>query len=186
MGAANRHETREQRFSRLFQETRDEILAYLVRRARSMEDAADALSETYAAAWRKLDTLPPGDGARLWLFGAARMELRVAARRQRADDELNAELAGELDATHSESIRAAESQESLWEAIAGLSSLDKEILTLTAWEELTPREIAAVMGMSANVVRVRLHRARSGLRTRLDREGELQTPALPATPPARP
>jgi RNA polymerase sigma factor (sigma-70 family) len=110
----------------------------------------------------------------------------VAARRQRADDELNAELAGELDATHSESIRAAESQESLWEAIAGLSSLDKEILTLTAWEELTPREIAAVMGMSANVVRVRLHRARSGLRTRLDREGELQTPALPATPPARP
>jgi DNA-directed RNA polymerase specialized sigma24 family protein len=66
MGAANRHETREQRFSRLFQETRDEILAYLVRRARSMEDAADALSETYAAAWRKLDTLPPGDGARLW------------------------------------------------------------------------------------------------------------------------
>ena len=146
MGVINKHETREQRFSCLYQDTRDEILAYLVRRARSTEDAADALSETYAAAWRKLDTLPEGDGARLWLFGAARMELRMAARRERADDELNAELASELQAIHGEPIRAAESQESLWQAIAGLSSLDREILTLTAWEELTPREIAAVHG----------------------------------------
>lgn len=183
---ANRNETREQRFSCLYQQTRDEILAYLVRRARSMEDAADALSETYAAAWRKLDTLPEGDGARLWLFGAARMELRMAARRERADDELNAELASELQATRGEVIRAGESQESLWQAVAGLSSLDREILTLTAWEELTPGEIAAVMGMSANVVRVRLHRARRGVRTRLAREGELQAQALPATPHARP
>jgi RNA polymerase sigma factor (sigma-70 family) len=172
-------QTPEQRFSHLYQVTRDEIMAYLVRRARTMEDAADALAETYAAAWRKLDSLPEGDQARLWLFGAARNELRMAARRERADDELIAELAGELHAVHREQSRAADADESLWSAISGLSALDREILTLTAWEELTPREIATVMGMSANVVRVRLHRARRGLQTRLEREGELQARPLP-------
>jgi RNA polymerase sigma-70 factor (ECF subfamily) len=179
MGVATKHETREQRFSVLYRETRDEIMAYLVRRARGMEDAADALSETYTAAWRKLDSLPEGDQARLWLFGAARNELRMAARKERADDELIAQLAGELQATHGEPFRVADAEASLWQAISGLSSLDREILTLTAWEQLTPREIGAVMGMSANVVRVRLHRARRGLRTRLEREGQLQAQALP-------
>jgi RNA polymerase sigma-70 factor (ECF subfamily) len=178
----SRSDTPEQRFSHLYRETRNEIMAYLVRRARTMEDAADALAETYAAAWRKLDSLPEGDQARLWLFGAARMELRMATRKERADDELIAELASELHAVRSEQIRAADSDEPLWLAISGLSALDREILTLTAWEELTPREIGAVMGMSANVVRVRLHRARREVQTRLKRESRLQTPPIPVAP----
>jgi RNA polymerase sigma-70 factor, ECF subfamily len=183
---SNNDKTREQQFSRLYRETRDEIMAYLVRRARSLEDAADALSETYTAAWRKLDNLPEGDRARLWLFGAARNELRMAARRERGNDELIAELASDLQAVYREPMRAAGSEEPLWQALCGLSSLDREILTLTAWEQLTPREIAAAMGMSPNVVRVRLHRARRGLRARLEREGQLQGQALPVTPHARP
>ncbi len=92
------HETPEQRFERLYRETSDDVLAYLVRRSRTMEDAADALAETYAAAWRKLDSLPDGNRARLWLFGAARIELRKAAGRARADDELVVRLANELEA----------------------------------------------------------------------------------------
>lgn len=178
----NEHETREQRFSRLYCETRDEILAYLVRRARSMEDAADALSETYVAVWRKLDDLPAGDQARLWLFGAARNELRMAARQQRANDGLIVELAGELHAAYSEDACAADSEDTLSQAICNLSPLDREILTLTAWEELTPRDIATVLGISANVVRVRLHRARRELRLRLECESRLQTQPIPVAP----
>jgi RNA polymerase sigma-70 factor, ECF subfamily len=176
---------REARFSALYRETRQEIMAYLVRRAHTMEDAADAMSETYAAAWRKLDSLPEGDRARLWLFGAARNELRMAARRERADDELVAELASELQAVHSEQVRAADAQEPLWAAISGLSALDREILTLIAWEGLAPREIAAVLGLSSNVVRIRLHHARRDLRARLERERRLQTQPAPIAGSAR-
>jgi RNA polymerase sigma-70 factor (ECF subfamily) len=43
---------------------------------------------------------------------------------------------------------------------------------MMAWEGLTPKQIARVMGTSANVVRVRLHRARA----RLKRELELDRP----------
>lgn len=84
------------RFDALYRRTSGDILAYLVRRARTVEDAADALAETYAAAWRKLDNLPEGEGARLWLFGAARNELRKAAGRARAEDDLAVALMQEL------------------------------------------------------------------------------------------
>ncbi|MDA8069538.1 MAG: sigma-70 family RNA polymerase sigma factor [Actinomycetota bacterium] len=174
--------TPEQRFSSLYHATRSEIMAYLVRRAPTLEDAADALAETYTAAWRKLDSLPEGDQARLWLFGAARTELRIAARRERAADELITEIASELRAAHSQHIQAADTDQALWSAFSGLSALDREILTLTAWEDLTPREIATVMGMTTNLVRVRLHRARRELQTRLRSESRLETQPIPVAP----
>lgn len=181
---SNQSETREQRFERLFRETRADVMAYLVRRARTMEDAADALSETYTAAWRKLDSLPEGDRARLWLFGAARNELRMASRRERADDALITELAGELQAVHGERVQVADSEEALWTALSGLSALNREILTLTAWEGLAPREIAAVLGLSPNVVRIRLHHARRDLRVRLEQDHRLQVGSAPVAPRA--
>jgi RNA polymerase sigma-70 factor (ECF subfamily) len=48
-------------------------------------------------------------------------------------------------------------------ALSELSQSDREIVELIVWEELTPIEIAAVLGISANAARVRLHRARQRL-----------------------
>jgi RNA polymerase sigma factor (sigma-70 family) len=59
--------------------------------------------------------------------------------------------------------------EAVQSALARVPARDREMLTLTAWEGLTPEQIARVTGLSANVVRVRLHRARSRLRRELDR-----------------
>jgi RNA polymerase sigma-70 factor (ECF subfamily) len=175
-------ETPEQRFNRLYQETSDDVLAYLVRRSRTMEDAADALAETYSAAWRKLDSLPDGDRARLWLFGAARIELRKAAGRTRVDDELIARLANELEAAPGHELAATDPDDALWRAVSHVSARDREILALTAWEGLAPREIATVMGMSSNAVRLRLTRARRDLRALLDREQRLETRSRPVAP----
>lgn len=49
-----------------------------------------------------------------------------------------------------------------------LTADDRELLRLTAWEELTPSEIAAVMELPAGTVRRRLHDARNRLRAQLD------------------
>jgi RNA polymerase sigma-70 factor (ECF subfamily) len=176
------HETPEQRFDRLYRETSDDVLAYLVRRSRTVEDAADALAETYAAAWRKLDSLPDGNRARLWLFGAARIELRKAAGRTRADDELIVRLAKELEAAPGQQLRAADPDEALWLAVFHLSARDQEILALTAWEGLAPREIAAVMGMSANAARKRLQRARRDLQRMLKSDQYLEARPVPVAP----
>ena len=41
---------------------------------------------------------------------------------------------------------------------------------LWAWEELAPREIATVTGLTANAVSIRLHRAKKRLAAELDRK----------------
>lgn len=156
-------------FERLVQETRDDLLAYAIRRSANAEDAADVLSETYLIAWRKLEKIPPGDSARLWLFGVAANVLRRGAERHRSSEALKERLSSEPpDKAQLESI--ADEDPTIRSLRAGLASLparDREILTLTAWEGLTPKQIAAVTGIRTEVVRVRLHRARSRLKRRL-------------------
>jgi RNA polymerase sigma-70 factor (ECF subfamily) len=153
-------------FEALYRSTRADLLRYLVRRTTDAEEAADLLAETYATAWRKLDSIRAGDTARLWLFGVARNLLLRSVRRRRVADALVDRLAGELRAAQPPAPSDGRA-ERLRSALAELSERDREILTLTAWEDLTPREIANVMATSPNAVRIRLHRARRQLDARL-------------------
>lgn len=171
------------RFDHLYRTTRADLLAYLLRRSPTTEDAADALSETYLVAWRRLDAVPPGDTARLWLFGVARNLLLKDASRLRAGNALVSRITDELRAssTRLPGEDAPPGYDHLAAALASLSELDREIITLSAWEGLTPKEIGAVTGSSANAVRIRLHRARSRLQTQLARDHLTHDPTrLPA------
>jgi RNA polymerase sigma-70 factor (ECF subfamily) len=49
-------------------------------------------------------------------------------------------------------------------ALRALPPDDREVLLLVAWEELTPSEAAAVLGIPAGTARSRLHRARAVVR----------------------
>ncbi len=69
------------------------------------------------------------------------------------------------------------------EALATIPSIDQEILTLTSWDGLKPHEIATVLGLSPNVVRVRLHRARARLRKALSAQAD-EAPAAPTRAPS--
>lgn len=156
-------------FEELFFATREDLLAYLVRRTSRAEDAADALAETYLIAWRRLDAIPPGDAARLWLFGVARNLLMKGATRHRAQNALVERLAQELPAGAFEPVEDARS-DALRAAVAALPARHREVVLLTAWEGLTPKQIATVTGTPVNLVRVRLHRARNRLRHELETE----------------
>jgi RNA polymerase sigma factor (sigma-70 family) len=158
----------DERFRRLFAATERDLLAYALRRVDHAEDAADVVAETFLVAWRRLDSVPPGDEARLWLYGVARRQLanqrRGRLRRSRLADRLRAELPGAVaGARPAEDSRAA----AVVAALARLDEDDREILRLTAWEGLAPSEVAAVVGVPAVTVRSRLHRARKRLRSEL-------------------
>jgi RNA polymerase sigma-70 factor (ECF subfamily) len=159
-------------FEALYQSTRVGLLRYLVRRCQDADEAADLLAETYLTAWRKLDAIPAGEAARLWLFGVARNLLLRSARRRRVADALVERLAGELHAAQAGVAAGEHGHDALRHALRTLSEQDREILMLTAWEGLAPREIARVIGSSANVVRIRLHRARARLTKELGLAGE--------------
>jgi RNA polymerase sigma-70 factor, ECF subfamily len=166
-------------FEQLFRDTRTDLLAYIMRRSESAEDAADVLAETYLIAWQKLDAIPTGGRARLWLFGVARNLLLKGASRRRSRHALAERLAGEVRIAYLSHAPVEDARSSvLRAALAALPERDREILMLTAWEGLTPKEIAAVVGTPVNIVRVRLHRARSRLKR------ELTTPRRPIAPRA--
>lgn len=155
----------ERRFEALFSAHSTPILGYLLRRVDSAEDAADLMAEVFTVAWRRIHRAPEGDEARLWLYGIARNVLanhrRGRARRGRLADRLREQLAIRADTGHSNG------DDRVRNALATLPERDQEILTLSAWEQLAPGEIATVLGLTAVNARARLSRARARLRTAL-------------------
>jgi RNA polymerase sigma-70 factor (ECF subfamily) len=153
----------DERFHRLYVETSQDLLAFLLRRCLTPEDAADCLSETFRIVWEKRNRIPAGDDARPWLFGVARNVLR----RERASTEREAEAAHELGLAAQRSGAITSTNTTALAALASLAPLDQEIITMLAWDDLAPREVAVILGLSPNVVRVRAHRAREQLRNTL-------------------
>ena len=72
---------RERRFDSLFESYSPDVVAYCGWRAGSAGDAQDAVAEVFLTAWRRLDELPEGDAARVWLYATAR---RVIANQRRS------------------------------------------------------------------------------------------------------
>ncbi len=153
---------REARFRRVCEAHTAAVLAYALRRT-SRDDAADVVAETFLVAWRRLDDVDEPT-ALPWLYAVARNVLlsqQRAARRQQAIAERVAAGLPEPGETPSGSPRVLD-------ALAALSEGEREVLMLAAWEELSSREAARVLGCSATAYRIRLHRARKRLRERLD------------------
>jgi RNA polymerase sigma-70 factor (ECF subfamily) len=155
-------------FSALYRRTHVDVLAFLLRRCPTAEDAADCLAETYLVAWRKRRQMPTGSDTRPWLFGVARNVMRrgneLHGRAANAAVALGAQLEGAGAASPAPGIAEPDP---VIAALRELPALEQEIITLICWDGLTPREVATVLGISPNVVRVRAHRARAKLRLTL-------------------
>lgn len=63
---------RRQRLDELFAAHSGDIVSYCSWRAGSPSDAQDAVAEVVLTAWRRLDSVPEGDPARVWLYATAR------------------------------------------------------------------------------------------------------------------
>lgn len=153
---------RRERFEQLYDTCYGPVLGYARRRTDSIDDAGDVVSETFLVAWRRLDEIPHGDRARLWLFGTARKVLanhhRGRQRFQRLADRIQREPAGMDDPV---GIGLAGGEAVLIAAAFGrLSEPDQEVLILAGWEQLDAGEIAEVFGCARANARLRLHRAR--------------------------
>jgi RNA polymerase sigma factor (sigma-70 family) len=152
------------------------VLGYVLRRAATREDAEDVVAETFLTAWRRLDEVPRGDGARPWLYRVAHNALANQCRGERRRGRLGGRLHAEP--THAASHRADVDDQlaSVAAAFARLRQADRELLALVAWEELDPGEIATVLGCSRNAARIRLHRARRRLARELQHRDDDTTP----------
>ena len=160
MGAAGAsHGERVERFRSLYDAAYPRIMAYALRRARTREDALDAVSETFMAVWRRLDDLPDEPRRIAWVYGVAH---RVLANQYRGLDRL-ARLTKRVEGTAAPEPQTDPDFDQVHRALQALRPGDREILTLHAWEELDNDEIGVVMGITRPAVAVRLHRAKKRL-----------------------
>lgn len=154
---------RQRRFDALFAAYREDIVSYCSWRAGSAGDAQDAVSEVFLTAWRRLDELPEGDAARVWLYAVARRVVANQRRSRRRRDALRERLA--LEAVSAAVEPSPDPEHALVrEALLRLGLRDREVLLLAEWEGLSPAQIAEVLGCAKVTARGRLHRARRRFR----------------------
>ena len=154
------------RFDALFTEHQRAVLAYAMRRTKTLADAEDVAAETFTIAWRKFHAIPAAEPLP-WLYAVARRVLANQRRGNGRRERLAALLRVEDVATP---MRAGEDRDGpAFAAMAALSPADQEILRLVAWEELGNQQIAMVLGITPNAVAIRLHRARARFADALER-----------------
>jgi RNA polymerase sigma-70 factor (ECF subfamily) len=127
------------------------------------------VAEVFLVVWRRIDDVPGGDDAALWLYGIARNVVRNVERSEKRRARLLRRLlpfasAPEID-TETVVVRSEDSE--ALEQLARLGPADQEILRLSIWEELTNTEIAELLGIDAHAATMRLSRARNRLAGRL-------------------
>ena len=156
---------RRRRFEELFAAHASAVYGY-ARRRTTPADAEEVVADTFLVAWRRLDAVPAP--ALPWLLAVAR---RTLANRDRGDARrvaLQLRLATTADdqpPAPGEAPNAA-----IQAALATLPPGEHEVLTLLAWDGLSPAEIAAVVGCTRAAVYLRLSRARRRMRTALAEE----------------
>jgi RNA polymerase sigma-70 factor (ECF subfamily) len=160
-------EQAERWFSGLFDEHLSMVWRYARRRCGSDADADDVVAETFGVVWRRQEAIPVG-AERAWLIGTARRVLanqrRSADRQSNLRDRLRAAAAAPAPSV------AAPPEGPVALALAGLTTEDRDLLVMRAWDELAVHEIAVVLECTPNAASIRLHRAKRRFIERLDHE----------------
>jgi RNA polymerase sigma-70 factor, ECF subfamily len=145
------------RFTMLYDTHYPRVYGYAVSRA-GRQLADEVVSETFLVAWRRLADIPAAELP--WLLGVARNVLRDNIRAEIRRESLAGELRAWTEEDHAEQVAE---RLAVLKAMTSLTQDERELLILVAWQGLTPRDAARVVGCSPTAFRVRLHRARKRL-----------------------
>jgi RNA polymerase sigma-70 factor, ECF subfamily len=117
-----------------------------------------------------------GSSFRVWLFQIARHALANARRRDRRHPESPIELAADIPAADDVSATVARRDElrRAWAGVEALPDDRRRAVVLRLVHEMTPAEIAAVLGRSEGAVRVLVHRALRSVVREASRAGSEQ------------
>ncbi len=146
-------------FARLYAKIYEDLYRIARYSLRNREDACDAVSDAVLEAFCNIGKLRDEKAFRSWMMRILSAQIR---RRQReyyhAPSVLEESMGEDFDFRHTE----------LREALAGLSSEDRLLLSLSVLGGYTGKELAEVSGMREGTVRSRLSRIREKLRLALE------------------
>jgi RNA polymerase sigma-70 factor (ECF subfamily) len=141
---------------------------------RNPTDAEDAVQEAFLRVLRHRDTLGEIRDHRVWLIRIVWNVVLDRKRRAKSRPETEdvADLARVLPAnglSAEERVSAAQHHAQVLACVERLPAKEREVLMLSAFDELSSVEIAAVLGVTESSVRSRLFRARNLMAELLNR-----------------
>lgn len=143
------------------------LYAYVAFRLGDGPDAEDVVSDTLERGLRYRKSYDARKGELIaWLIGIARNCIAELHSRPAAVPLLTSDTG----ATSADLEQEIVERLALAAAVARLEERDRELVALHYGADLTPREIARLLDAKPNAVEVALHRARSRLRSLLERE----------------
>jgi RNA polymerase sigma-70 factor, ECF subfamily len=152
-------------FSQLFSRYKQPIFGFFRRRIGDPALAEELAQETFLAVLRSSARYQPRALFRTYLYAIGLKILRVHRRKTA----FRATFLGTASAFREPTaLDSGDSELILRQAVGKLERLDREILLLREFEQLSYAEIAKLLKMPTNTVRSRLFRARVALRELLD------------------
>ncbi|MBI3305328.1 RNA polymerase sigma factor [Candidatus Parcubacteria bacterium] len=181
-------------FATLVQRYQQRLYNYLFRFTHHKEDCEDLVEETFAAAFQKLQTCRTPERFASWLFAIAhnfgvnqwRKRKRASNFTQELDEVVAATVPDKGLSPHELSVRQEDARR-LELALQQLSPKYRSVLLLYYYEDLAYQEISATLGISLDLVKTHLFRAKRALLKELETEasgkrgfggGKLNAPVL--------
>lgn len=170
--------SQEERFLEAFEEYSDALFRHAFLRLSDRERAIDLVHDTFTKVWSYVRSGQEIDSFRPFLYKVLN-NLIVDEYRKRKESSLDAllEMEGvnegsfeELVDDSTEALAATMDGKRAYELLSQLSDEYREVITLRFIDGLGPKEIAALIEESENVVSVRLHRALKTLRNAMEEE----------------
>ncbi len=136
------------------------IYRYCLFNTRSVELAADICQDTFIKAWRALPTfsIKKGGSMQAFLFRIARNLIIDVSRKKKTEPLENYENLPSGEDLEAGVDRRDENRK-LVRALSRLDEVDRQIVMLSYFEELSGAEIAKVVKIREGALRVRMHRA---------------------------
>ena len=157
--AAERSAVEEAAFHRLYASMAPSVFQFAVRRL-SPEQAKDVVNDTFEVVWRKRRHLPVDDGAwAAWVIGIARNKVRQETARQRRREPAAWPPAPRDGVAEGVAEAVLDSLASR-DVYRQLSDDERELFDLAHLRSLTPRDGAAVLGISVSAYTTRVSRLR--------------------------
>jgi RNA polymerase sigma-70 factor (ECF subfamily) len=163
-------------FGRIYDRYRDRVYGFAYRMLRSSAPAEDVTHEAFLALIVDPRRFSSAKGSLLtYLCGIARHHvLRYFRRAEYAADQPDDDRERDADADALDGLLEKERAEQVNASIDSLPPLQREVLILREFHELSYSEIAEVTTTDVNVVKARLHRARQAIAGRLSLLHRLQ------------
>jgi len=161
-------------FEKAYADNADALYRFTLSRVSNKDQAIDIVEDTYVRLWQTLQKQKVEEPrallyriARNLIIDWYRKSKSISMQTFAGEDTENSEMHMDMFAGNLVGVDVTLEAKMVIEKIAGLEPIYREAVYLRYVEELTPREIAEILGESPNVISVRINRGVKLLKSKL-------------------